>query len=177
MSRPAVHSQAPSALTTASGDHPTARLAPHASADATPADKADTFTVTVADGHGGSATVAVTVKISPSATAVTPQRAETASSSTTVSPKPPFCRRGHDDGQLKFGYPAKRAASCTGAHWPTSTSQGIKWTEATGPKGAIRSANVHKHVHKPNENGSRSCLREPFYLVAGTGFEPATSGL
>ena len=43
-------------------------------------------------------------------------------------------------------------------------------------------ANVHKSVHNWHENGSRRSLREPFYLVAGTlvagtGFEPATSRL
>jgi hypothetical protein len=38
-------------------------------------------------------------------------------------------------------------------------------------------ANVPKSVPKPNENGPRSDLRGPFLLVAGTGFEPATSGL
>jgi hypothetical protein len=38
-------------------------------------------------------------------------------------------------------------------------------------------ANVHKSVHKWYENGPRRTLRGPFYLVAGTGFEPATSGL
>lgn len=32
-------------------------------------------------------------------------------------------------------------------------------------------------VHKRHENGPRRDLRGPSYLVAGTGFEPATSGL
>ena len=36
---------------------------------------------------------------------------------------------------------------------------------------------VTKCVTKWHENGPRSDLRGPFYLVAGTGFEPATSGL
>jgi hypothetical protein len=35
----------------------------------------------------------------------------------------------------------------------------------------------HATASAPNENGPRSDLRGPFYLVAGTGFEPATSGL
>ncbi|MDT5256472.1 MAG: hypothetical protein QOD10_1552 [Mycobacterium sp.] len=38
-------------------------------------------------------------------------------------------------------------------------------------------ANVTKHVTIGHENGPRRSLRGPFYLVAGTGFEPATSGL
>ena len=42
---------------------------------------------------------------------------------------------------------------------------------------AMRLSNVPNHVPKPNENGPRRCLRGPFCLVAGTGFEPATSGL
>jgi hypothetical protein len=41
----------------------------------------------------------------------------------------------------------------------------------------ISKANVHKSVHKRHGNGPRRILRGPFYLVAGTGFEPATSGL
>ena len=36
---------------------------------------------------------------------------------------------------------------------------------------------VTKSVTIWHENGPRSDLRGPFYLVAGTGFEPATSGL
>ena len=36
---------------------------------------------------------------------------------------------------------------------------------------------VTKSVTIGHENGPRSDLRGPFYLVAGTGFEPATSGL
>ena len=45
------------------------------------------------------------------------------------------------------------------------------------PNQVMSSANVHKSIHKRHENGPRSVLRGPFYLVAGTGFEPATSGL
>jgi hypothetical protein len=45
------------------------------------------------------------------------------------------------------------------------------------PRGIVSFANVPKSVPKPNENGPRSDLRGPFLLVAGTGFEPATSGL
>ncbi len=41
----------------------------------------------------------------------------------------------------------------------------------------ISDANIPNSVHKRHENGSRRILREPFHLVAGTGFEPATSGL
>ena len=41
----------------------------------------------------------------------------------------------------------------------------------------ISSANVHRSVHMGHENGPRRILRGPFPLVAGTGFEPATSGL
>ncbi|MDT5054113.1 MAG: hypothetical protein QOF66_2479 [Mycobacterium sp.] len=40
-----------------------------------------------------------------------------------------------------------------------------------------RRHDVHKSVHKWHENGPRRVLRGPFCLVAGTGFEPATSGL
>jgi hypothetical protein len=40
-----------------------------------------------------------------------------------------------------------------------------------------RQPNVPKSVPKWHENGPRRHLRGPFYLVAGTGFEPATSGL
>jgi hypothetical protein len=36
---------------------------------------------------------------------------------------------------------------------------------------------VANYVANDHENGPRSDLRGPFYLVAGTGFEPATSGL
>ena len=45
------------------------------------------------------------------------------------------------------------------------------------PPRVMRLSNVPNHVHKRHENGPRRCLRGPFYLVAGTGFEPATSGL
>jgi hypothetical protein len=38
-------------------------------------------------------------------------------------------------------------------------------------------AKLHKSIHKWHENGPRRVLRGPFPLVAGTGFEPATSGL
>ena len=38
-------------------------------------------------------------------------------------------------------------------------------------------ANVSKYVAIGYENGPRRGLRGPFCLVAGTGFEPATSGL
>jgi hypothetical protein len=41
----------------------------------------------------------------------------------------------------------------------------------------ISSPNVSKHVSIQHENGPRRSLRGPFLLVAGTGFEPATSGL
>jgi hypothetical protein len=41
----------------------------------------------------------------------------------------------------------------------------------------VTGANVPKSVPNRHENGSRRILREPFPLVAGTGFEPATSGL
>ncbi len=34
-----------------------------------------------------------------------------------------------------------------------------------------------RRAGRTDENGPRSVLRGPFYLVAGTGFEPATSGL
>jgi hypothetical protein len=37
--------------------------------------------------------------------------------------------------------------------------------------------NVTKHVTIGQGNGPRRALRGPFPLVAGTGFEPATSGL
>jgi len=37
--------------------------------------------------------------------------------------------------------------------------------------------NVAKYVAIEHENGPRNFFREPFPLVAGTGFEPATSGL
>jgi hypothetical protein len=41
----------------------------------------------------------------------------------------------------------------------------------------ISKPNVTKHVTIGHENSPRSLLRGPFPLVAGTGFEPATSGL
>jgi hypothetical protein len=41
----------------------------------------------------------------------------------------------------------------------------------------VSKTNIHKFVHKRHENGPRRSLRGPFPLVAGTGFEPATSGL
>jgi hypothetical protein len=44
-------------------------------------------------------------------------------------------------------------------------------------QGISAKEDVHKSVHKRHENGPRRHLRGPFYLVAGTGFEPATSGL
>ena len=45
------------------------------------------------------------------------------------------------------------------------------------PNQMISKANVHKSVPIAQENGPRRRLRGPFSLVAGTGFEPATSGL
>jgi hypothetical protein len=45
------------------------------------------------------------------------------------------------------------------------------------PEFVVSHANVPKSVPKEDENGPRSDLRGPFLLVAGTGFEPATSGL
>jgi hypothetical protein len=45
------------------------------------------------------------------------------------------------------------------------------------PARALSEANVPKSVPNGHENGPRSNLRGPFRLVAGTGFEPATSGL
>ena len=45
------------------------------------------------------------------------------------------------------------------------------------PRKVMRLSNVPKRVPIGHENGPRSVLRGPFYLVAGTGFEPATSGL
>ena len=44
-------------------------------------------------------------------------------------------------------------------------------------QGGSAKANVHKSVHKRHENGPRGHTLGPFPLVAGTGFEPATSGL
>ena len=41
----------------------------------------------------------------------------------------------------------------------------------------VSAANVPKSVPIGHENGPRRSLRGPFRLVAGTGFEPATSGL
>jgi DNA-binding transcriptional MerR regulator len=41
----------------------------------------------------------------------------------------------------------------------------------------VSRANVPKSVPKRHENGPQRDLRGPFLLVAGTGFEPATSGL
>jgi hypothetical protein len=43
----------------------------------------------------------------------------------------------------------------------------------------ISKPNVAKHVAIGHENGPRRSLgfQGPFYLVAGTGLEPATSGL
>jgi hypothetical protein len=50
------------------------------------------------------------------------------------------------------------------------------------PPDLVSSANVPKSVPIEHENGPRRVLRGPFRLVvwtlvAGTGFEPATSGL
>jgi hypothetical protein len=45
------------------------------------------------------------------------------------------------------------------------------------PRNLVSYSNVPKSVPKRHENGPRSLLRGPFCLVAGTGFEPATSGL
>ena len=50
---------------------------------------------------------------------------------------------------------------------------GAGWTRNQ----TISRANIHKSIHDWHENGPRSLLRGPFSLVAGTGFEPATSGL
>jgi integrase len=48
---------------------------------------------------------------------------------------------------------------------------------ATGALKAGVSAKVVSDRISRHENGPRRDLRGPFYLVAGTGFEPATSGL
>ena len=45
------------------------------------------------------------------------------------------------------------------------------------PAQPVSDANVPKSVPIGHENGPRRSLRGPFPLVAGTGFEPATSGL
>ena len=68
--------------------------------------------------------------------------------------------------------PAMRmlASSCR----PTRT---FSETMTETPPRVMRLSNVPNHVPKRHENGPRRCLRGPFYLVAGTGFEPATSGL
>jgi integrase len=50
-------------------------------------------------------------------------------------------------------------------------------TAGMTPTKVLRQANVPKSVPNRDENGPRRDLRGPFYLVAGTGFEPATSGL
>ena len=56
-----------------------------------------------------------------------------------------------------------------------SGSGGV-WVKKT-PHKVMRLSNVPKRVPNGHENGPRRGLRGPFYLVAGTGFEPATSGL
>jgi hypothetical protein len=53
-----------------------------------------------------------------------------------------------------------------------SPSADLIWLEVI-----VSFANVPKSVPIRHENGPRRDLRGPFYLVAGTGFEPATSGL
>jgi hypothetical protein len=61
------------------------------------------------------------------------------------------------------------------------SSSAAPWIHArTPPRKAervISKSNVANHVAIEHENGPRSDLRGPFLLVAGTGFEPATSGL
>ena len=68
---------------------------------------------------------------------------------------------------LGSGIHIKQVADLLG-HYSTSTYS----TSITG--------DIYGHgssVPIGHENGPRRSLREPFHLVAGTGFEPATSGL
>jgi DNA-binding IclR family transcriptional regulator len=83
----------------------------------------------------------------------------------------------------------KSASSCRPTHTSLVTtiakrrSRPPRFSSATGgtePKKAPSTTmrlSIHKYVHKGHENGPRRVLRGPFFLVAGTGFEPATSGL
>src|ERR1700739_1577281 len=64
----------------------------------------------------------------------------------------------------------KQPGHKTAGHSPTRP-------HARGNFGLVNLANVAKHVTIGHENGPRRSLRGPFPLVAGTGFEPATSGL
>jgi hypothetical protein len=57
----------------------------------------------------------------------------------------------------------------------SSANGGTQPTEAIVKM--ISTPNVAKYVALRHENGPRRVLRGPFCLVAGTGFEPATSGL
>src|SRR5580693_71801 len=60
---------------------------------------------------------------------------------------------------------------------PESAHRGPRRCPQTAPQPIVSFADVPKSVPIGHENGPRRTLRGPFPLVAGTGFEPATSGL
>jgi hypothetical protein len=74
---------------------------------------------------------------------------------------------------LSFG---EKVAGATQLDWVPPSRQRLSCSEPAGIQ-MMSKANIHKSVHKCHENGPRRSLRGPFPLVAGTGFEPATSGL
>ena len=77
--------------------------------------------------------------------------------------------------------PAGRAANGARSSMPfvgNPDPAGIPHTNFSHPrKLAGEAIRPPRKCSQPHENGPRRILRGPFYLVAGTGFEPATSGL
>jgi hypothetical protein len=68
----------------------------------------------------------------------------------------------------------------TATEWDAGTRSGAVVEPPMFPissQHVVSFANIHKGVPTRHENGPRSDLWGPFLLVAGTGFEPATSGL
>lgn len=81
---------------------------------------------------------------------------------------------GFSSGPMRVSYETMTETPPSGR--PHSSSE--SWDLADeGESYMLSMANVAKHVSVRHENGPQSLLREPFPLVAGTGFEPATSGL
>ena len=92
-------------------------------------------------------------------------------------------RRGRALVSKRFGHADAGFFLQTYAHVLKNDDRGAagqrQRRSCSGPAGIqmMSRPNIHKSIHKWHENGPRRILRGPFRFVAGTGFEPATSGL
>ena len=86
------------------------------------------------------------------------------------------CTRGWQWQRRSQPRPTHMCSRTTIANRPSRQRRSSSATTGI-PNQMMSATNVHKSVRKLHENGPRRVLRGPFYLVAGTGFEPATSGL